>query len=68
MKITEKDINNLGIDYIVTDTVGNVVALKGKFVKPKYHKNTLHFMEHRFSVITDKILYWAELEIDYAGG
>jgi hypothetical protein len=66
MKVTNKDIDRLGINYIATDTVGNVVALKG--VLPQYHKTTIHFMTHRFSKITDKIIYWAELEIDYCGG
>ena len=31
--------------------------VKGRFEKSKH-----------FSIITDKIIYWAELEIDYCGG
>lgn len=68
MMVTNKDVKNLGINYIETDTVGNVVALKGKL--PSRHVDIVinNLLQHRFSFITDKIIYWAEFELDYCGG
>lgn len=67
MKVTSKDIDKLGINTIECNTIGDVVALKG-YMRKKKAKN-LHqlFINHKFSIITDKIIYWAELELDYAG-
>lgn len=45
------------ITAIGFDDNGMIVNLKGTFEKSKV-----------FSIITDKIIYWAELEIDYCGG
>jgi len=45
------------VTAISFDEDGKIVNLKGTFEKSKF-----------FSIITDKIIYWAELEIDYAGG
>ena len=36
---------------------GELVFAKGRFEKSKH-----------FSIITDKIIYWADLELDYMGG
>jgi hypothetical protein len=38
--------------------VVGVVSMKGTFSKPKRF----------FSVVTDKIIDWADLELDYCGG
>jgi hypothetical protein len=59
MNVTEKDVKDLGINYIETDIKSNVVATKGKF--PPKRKII-------FSKITNKIIHWAELELDYMGG
>lgn len=59
MKVTNKDIKELGIDYIETDNTSNVIAMRGK-IKPK--------SKIIFSAITDKNIYWAELQLEYIGG
>jgi len=48
----------LKISAIEFNDKGELIFAKGSFVKSKLF----------FSKITDKIIYWAELEIDYAGG
>jgi hypothetical protein len=48
----------LNIKAIEFDDNGNLVRAKGTFTKSKLW----------FSKITDKVMYWAELEIDYCGG
>ena len=66
MKVTEKDVKRLGVKAIECNLDSEVIALKGKL--PLYHPKTVYFMAHRFQLITDKIIYWAELELDYSGG
>jgi hypothetical protein len=45
------------IKEIEFNSDGKCVGLKGSFKKSKY-----------FSIVTDKIIYWAEFELDYCGG
>lgn len=66
MDITEKDIEQLGITYIEVDQETKEISALAGVLKPREEKT--FYLNYKFSVITDKIIYWAELEIDYAGG
>lgn len=70
MKVTSKDVEALGINAIECNTCGDVVALKGSLHGKKMRAKNIHhtIMSHKFSFITDKVIHWAELELDYAGG
>lgn len=67
MKVKSKDVEQLGITTIECADDGSVVAVKGK-LKGKKIKSHKMFLNHKFSIITDKTIHWAELELDYAGG
>jgi hypothetical protein len=47
----------MNIKEIRFNDAGQVVALNGTFKRSKH-----------FSLITDKVIYWAELGIEYKGG
>lgn len=66
MRVNESDLDLLGVKYIETDTNGDVVSIGG--VLRKGHKINESFSRHHFSFITDKVIYWADLELDYCGG
>lgn len=52
-------IDDLGINYVETDELGRVVALRGRF-----RKSGIKF----FSEFSDKVYNWASLDLDYCGG
>jgi hypothetical protein len=56
-------ISMMNIKEIEFNNEGKIVSLKGTVEGKKIKANRL-----MFSKITNKIIYWAELELDYAGG
>lgn len=63
MIVHNKDITELGIKHIETNDEGEIISVNG--VLPT---KTLGEYKHKFSIITDKTLHWAEQGIEYAGG
>lgn len=54
----------LNITEIELDNNGNPMRLKGTYTKPKRKTTT----NERFSPKTNKVIIWAELELEYMGG